>query len=131
MQNEADATYCSKCSLVLDEKVLYAKQTEEVQTDALMDELMQHPEVQQAIKNAVKELWTQGKFRNYDKLSRSYPKVWFTSSITSYTFNFELYFVIASDKLRSQNGQAETIASTPSCSASFILSPEISTAHSG
>jgi len=60
-ENEADATYCSKCSLVLDETVLHAKQQEITKTDTLMDQLMQHPTVQQAIKDAVKELWQHGK----------------------------------------------------------------------
>jgi len=61
--NEADATYCQKCSLILDEGILHSMQREESQTDTLMDQLMQHPMVQKAIKDAVKELWTQGKIQ--------------------------------------------------------------------
>lgn len=62
-ENEVDAMYCSKCSLVLDEKVLYAKQQEEAKTEGLMDQLLQHPAVQQTIKETIKELWTQGKIQ--------------------------------------------------------------------
>ena len=62
-ENEHDAKYCQKCSLILDEKLLYEKQQKETQTDSLMDQLMQYPMVQQAIKEAVKQLWTQGKIK--------------------------------------------------------------------
>jgi integrase/recombinase XerD len=62
-ENEADATYCSRCSLVLEETLLYAKQQQEMKTDALMDQLLQHPTVQQAIKNAIKELWAHSKIQ--------------------------------------------------------------------
>ena len=62
-ENEADATYCSRCSLVSEETLLYAKQQQEMKTDALMDQLLQHPTVQQAIKNAIKELWAHSKIQ--------------------------------------------------------------------
>jgi integrase/ribosomal protein L40E len=61
--NEADAIYCNKCSLVLDEELLMSKRHKEMQTDELMDQLIQHPIVQQAIKEAVKQLWTQRKIQ--------------------------------------------------------------------
>ena len=60
-----------------------------------------------------------------------HPNDWFSSSITSWILSFEPYLLMASARLRSQNGQADTMASTPNASASFVLSPEISKAHSG
>jgi integrase/ribosomal protein L40E len=62
-ENEQDALYCRQCSLVLDEKVLFVEKQELKHTDALMDQLIQHPTVQRAIKDAVKEMLAQGSWK--------------------------------------------------------------------
>jgi len=61
--NEADATYCQKCSLILDETILHSKRQQENRADDLMDTLIQDPMVQKAIKEVVRRLWTQGKIQ--------------------------------------------------------------------
>lgn len=58
--NEADQTYCQKCSLILDETILDSKQQQENRADDRMDTLIKDPMVQKAIKEVVKRLGGHG-----------------------------------------------------------------------
>lgn len=63
-ENEQDAVYCYKCSLILDDKTLHAMQDKEEHSDELMNALMHHRTVQEAIKEALRELLLKGEVGN-------------------------------------------------------------------